>query len=120
MKTLLFIGFGGAAGAILRALVSTWLNPKSGFPFGTLSVNIIGAFLLGFLTAYTTTRIDPAWRPIIGTGFLGGLTTFSTFSIETVQLLQGDQWKTGIIYLLTQMILGLSMGALGLYLGRSL
>ena len=120
MKSLLLIGCGGAIGAMLRSVISNTFNPKTGFPFGTLSVNLIGAFLLGLLTAYTASRIDPVWRPILGTGFLGGLTTFSTFSIETVQLLQGEQWKTGILYLSSQIVFGLTMGLLGLYLGRSL
>ena len=120
MKLLLFIGLGGAMGAITRALLSNWLNPKNGFAYGTLCVNALGSLLLGILTGYFMQRTDPFWKPVLGTGFLGGLTTFSTFSIETLQLLIGEQWTIGLFYLLIQITLGLGMGLLGLKLGQVL
>ena len=120
MKLLLLIGLGGCLGAICRALLSTWLNPKNGFAYGTLCVNAAGTLLLGILTGYFMQRADSVWKPILGTGFLGGLTTFSTFSIETLQLLMSELWTIGILYFLSQILLGLGMGLIGLKIGQLL
>jgi CrcB protein len=88
------VGAGAACGAWLRWGLSAWLNarlPK--FPLGTLASNLIGGYLVGFAVAYFLVRHDlsPEWRLFVVTGFLGGLTTFSTFSAEvTEHLMRGD------------------------------
>ncbi len=86
----LFIGAGGFVGAILRFLISGWVQRVSGslFPYGTLSVNVIGSFAIGFLAMLFEDVIAPEWKAFAVTGFLGALTTFSTFSYETVIMLQ--------------------------------
>ncbi len=86
----LFIGAGGFVGAILRFLISGWVQRVSGslFPYGTLSVNVIGSFAIGFLAMLFEDVIAPEWKALAVTGFLGALTTFSTFSYETVAMLQ--------------------------------
>jgi CrcB protein len=92
----LFIAIGGATGACLRYFLSQlmlqWFG--KGFPFGTLLVNIVGSFLLGFLYSLLEHgQLEAAlWRTTIGIGFLGALTTFSTFSVDTLMLFQQGLW----------------------------
>ena len=100
-----FIAIGGAAGACLRFFLSQimlqWFG--KGFPFGTLLVNVIGSFCLGFVYALIEQgQIEILlWRTTIGIGFLGALTTFSTFSVDTLLLLQQGFWfKAGLNILL--------------------
>lgn len=96
-----YVALGGAIGACLRFFLyehSIKLLGK-GFPFGTLAVNVIGSFVLGYLYAWMQTQQDVSanLRLFIGVGLLGALTTFSTFSYETVMLLQeGDFVKAGL------------------------
>ena len=85
------VGAGAALGALLRWQLSAWLNPlHDGVPPGTLAANLIGGYLVGVAMAWFAQHPDlsPAWRLFAITGFLGGLTTFSTFSAEVVALLQ--------------------------------
>lgn len=100
----LAVGIGAAAGAWLRWGLGLWLNavwPE--LPLGTLSANLIGGFLVGFSVAFFMQHpgLAPEWRLFIITGFLGALTTFSTFSIETVTLLMRGQylWSLSMIML---------------------
>lgn len=95
IKTLLFIAAGGAFGAISRygASLGVYALFGRGFPYGTLFVNVAGSFLMGVLSIMLLERLNlgPEWRAAILVGFLGSFTTFSTFSIETLNLLeQGD------------------------------
>ncbi|MBR9876402.1 MAG: fluoride efflux transporter CrcB [Vibrionaceae bacterium] len=100
-----FIAVGGAFGACSRYLISELciLLLGRGFPYGTLTVNVIGSFLMGLLIAAFENEMlatDP-WRQIIGLGFLGALTTFSTFSMDNVLLMQqGAFFKVGLNILL--------------------
>jgi CrcB protein len=93
------VGTGAALGAWLRWGLSAWLNPRvPHFPFGTLAANLIGGYLVGFSIAYFAAReeLPPEVRLFAITGFLGGLTTFSTFSSEVTQLLlRGEYWSGG-------------------------
>ena len=98
----LAIGIGSAFGAWLRWGLGLWLNPAlPELPLGTLSANLVGGYLIGLAVAFFTQYpgVSPEWRLLIITGFLGGLTTFSTFSAETVTLLLRGQyaWGVGII-----------------------
>lgn len=88
------VGFGAALGAWLRWGLSAWLNPRvPSFPLGTLAANLAGGYLVGFCVAFFVARVDlaPEWRLFAVTGLLGGLTTFSTFSAEVVELLMRGQ-----------------------------
>lgn len=90
------VGTGAALGALLRWQLSVWLNPLSGsVPAGTLAANLIGGYLVGVAMAWFAQHpeISPAWRLFAITGFLGGLTTFSTFSAEVVGLLQQGRMR---------------------------
>lgn len=92
----IFIALGGASGACLRYFLSQlmlqWFG--KGFPFGTLLVNLVGSFFLGFLYSLLEHgQLEAAlWRTTIGIGFLGALTTFSTFSVDTLMLFQQGLW----------------------------
>ena len=90
MKILLAVAFGGAAGATGRFLLSTWVQRMAGetFPYGTLSVNVLGSFLRSLLFLFFEQAIAPAQKAFLVTGMLGALTTFSTFSLESVLMIQ--------------------------------
>jgi CrcB protein len=95
---LVAVGAGAALGAWMRWGLSAWLNPRlPHFPLGTLAANLLGGYLVGFAVAYFAARHDlpPEMRLFAITGFLGGLTTFSTFSAEVVQLLTQGEYATG-------------------------
>jgi len=94
------VGIGAALGAWARWGLSTWLNPRiAHFPLGTLAANLVGGYLVGIAVAYFVLRHDlpPEWRLFAVTGFLGGLTTFSTFSAEVTELLAQGDYATGIL-----------------------
>ena len=100
--SFLAIGIGAALGAWARWGLGLWLNPSlPGLPLGTLSANLVGGYLIGLAIAFFLQHpgITPEWRLFVITGFLGGLTTFSTFSAETVTLLLRGQylWGAGIV-----------------------
>ncbi|MEM1177943.1 MAG: fluoride efflux transporter CrcB [Acidobacteriota bacterium] len=93
MNQLLWIGLGGFFGAIARYSLSAWVQrwAPQAFPLGTLVVNGLGCLVIGALMAWLERGASPVLRPLIGVGFLGALTTFSTFGYETLVLLrQGD------------------------------
>jgi len=97
VREFLFIGAGAVLGANLRYWVTNYFAARLGltFPYGTLFINISGSFLLGFVLTLLANRLvaDPAYRLLIGTGFMGAYTTFSTFSFDTITLLErGDFW----------------------------
>jgi len=89
LSSLLAVFIGGGVGSVLRWAVSMKMNPLNAhIPLGTLMVNLIGGFIIGLAMAIFTrmTHLDPTWKLLITTGFCGGLTTFSTFSLEVVYL----------------------------------
>lgn len=95
MPAVIAICFGASLGALARWRLSLWLNQGHALlPWGTLIANWIGAYIIGMAVVFfqNQTQIDPAWRLAIVTGFLGALTTFSTFSVEVVSMLQHGRW----------------------------
>lgn len=99
---LLAIAVGAVLGAWLRWGLSTWLNARlTHLPLGTLAANLIGGYLVGIAVAVFAAHpaIPPAWRLLIVTGFLGGLTTFSTFSAESVALLGGGAYGAALLHI---------------------
>ncbi|EGR2232358.1 fluoride efflux transporter CrcB [Vibrio parahaemolyticus] len=115
-----FIALGGAIGACSRYLVSEFcvLLFGRGFPYGTLTVNVVGSFFMGLLIAAFESEIlaTEPWRQVIGLGFLGALTTFSTFSMDNVLLMQqGAFFKMGLNILLN-VVLSISAAWIGFQL----
>ncbi|MBS4171843.1 fluoride efflux transporter CrcB [Bacillus sp. FJAT-49736] len=118
----LFVGIAGIIGALLRyyfgVAVHSWWH--SAFPLSTLLPNIIGCFVLGWITTYLS-KIDKIPSNLItafGTGLIGSFTTFSTFSVEAVQLLEDSRWYLAITYILISIWGGLLMAWGGFRFGR--
>ncbi|MDT8437209.1 MAG: fluoride efflux transporter CrcB [Gemmatimonadota bacterium] len=123
MSLLAWIALAGAAGAVARYGLSGWvqsLSPGS-FPWGTLAVNVLGCFLLGFaLRVLQLSALSPAVRGAVTVGFLGAFTTFSTFSFEAVGLLQEGRWTRAAAYVGGSVALGLAAVLAGLWLAAAL
>ena len=104
MTTAMFIAGFGAIGGLTRYYLSAWVYEHMGrsFPYGTFAVNIIGAFFIGLLMEFSlrSTMVSPNLRIGLAIGFLGGLTTFSTFSYETFKMLEDGQFIPAFINIL--------------------
>lgn len=104
MNHILIVGFGGGLGAIMRYLM-TFLPIKYDFPFITLLTNILGAIVIGFVVGmFESQKISSSLQLFWKTGFCGGFTTFSTFSLETVQFLENGKILIAIIYMILSFI----------------
>jgi CrcB protein len=118
MIKLLLIGTGGFVGSILRYVISGAVQTASqsiAFPYGTLAVNVIGCFLIGFFSELAESRglFSPDTRAFLIIGILGGFTTFSTFGNETMNLLHDGEWTLALLNVGAQVLLGLG----GVWLG---
>ncbi len=125
MNSIIAIALGGAAGAVLRFLISTgvyqWLGRS--FPYGTLTVNILGSFLIGLLTEALVLQrmaLTNEYRSAILVGLFGSLTTFSTFSLETIYLIEQGHFAKTLLNILLNVCVCLLVVWLGLLLGRAL
>jgi crcB protein len=110
MKLILAIGIGSFIGGVLRYLLSQFIQSKflSTFPFGTLGINIIGCFFIGLVFGLSDRgNFTMEWRLFLATGILGGFTTFSAFSNETVGMLRDGQYWYASIYVAASVIIGL-------------
>ncbi|MGI5501938.1 fluoride efflux transporter CrcB [Lentzea sp. CA-135723] len=110
---VLAVFLGAALGAPCRYLLDGLAQSRHSrdFPFGTLTVNVVGCLLIGFV-------IGTSWMPLLGIGFCGGLTTYSTFSYETVKLLEAEKYRSAFLNALVSVVLGVAAAALGLVLAR--
>lgn len=118
-RLILLVAMGGAVGSVARFLLGTWVQQWSGrsdFPVGTLGVNVLGCFLIGIMAELADARnlITPETKALVVVGFLGGLTTFSSFSNETLNLARDGEHGLTALNLMLQ--LGLGLGAV--WLGR--
>jgi fluoride exporter len=115
------VGLGAALGAWLRWGLSLWLNQRHmHFPWGTFAANAAGGLLVGLAVAYFAKHPDlsPAWRLLIITGFLGGLTTFSTYSAEVIALVARGHIAWALAVGAAHLAVSLVLTAVGLWLGR--
>lgn len=119
---LLSVALGGGLGAVLRYLAVQIIETPSGFPLATLVVNVLGSFLIGvcFVLILEKGLISELWRPALMAGFLGGLTTFSAFSLEAVYLLEDGRWQMALGYVVMSLILCILAAFGGMQLVRSL
>lgn len=119
----LWVGLGGFVGANARFYLSREIGDRLGshFPYGTLLVNVSGSLLIGAVFTLLTDRfeIDPLWRQLLVVGFLGGYTTFSSYTLEAIDLMQTGRFGYAVLYLLGNNILGLIACFLGISLARS-
>jgi CrcB protein len=124
VRDLFAIAAGAAAGALARYGISTWAAARygTGFPVGTMLINVLGSLLIGVVIALFSTRLSVTWpwRPLLVTGLLGGFTTFSSYSYESLQLLLRGEWLLAAFYALGSVALGLAAVALGVGLVRLL
>lgn len=125
MALYIWVALGGMLGAISRFGVSRLLpfaDPARHFPWATLGVNLLGCLVLGIVAAFWKGRDAGAvdWKLLLGTGFCGAFTTFSTFSLETIQLLELGRWGAVSAYWAATLILGLGFTYAGLIIGKNL
>jgi len=120
MLNLLLVGLGGALGSMARYLVSTWVQAATksiNFPFGTLTVNLLGCLVIGFLAQLAESRgvFSSESRALVFIGILGGFTTFSSFGNETLNLARGGEFWNALANLGLNVVLGL----FAVWLGRT-
>lgn len=123
MNSLLAVALGGALGSMLRFGVTLGMQGFGrAFPYATFLINITGSFLMGFLFILTLERlqVSPVLRAGLLTGVLGGYTTFSTFSMESLLLMEEGAWARAVFYLLGSAVLGLAAAWLGASVARQL
>ena len=110
-------GVGAVARLVFDGLLRSWL--RVGFPIGTTIINVTGSFLLGLVTGLALAHgLAPEWRAVLGTGFLGGYTTFSTASYETVRLAQQRRYRAALVNGVGMLVLALAAAGLGLWSGQ--
>ena len=123
MLQLLVIGCGGAVGALMRYGLALRITSLAGsaFPWGILFVNIVGCFLAGLLFTWAVPRIplSDLLRNGLQLGLLGGFTTFSAFSIDTIALFDQGLWLRGLLYIVTSVIVSILGAYLGMSVGRN-
>jgi len=115
-------------GAILGANLRYWMSRGAArvwgptFPFGTLAINVVGSFIVGFFVVWTTERVlvDPRWRLLVVVGFCGGYTTFSSYAYETMAFLERGQWTLMTVNFLSNNLLACIAALGGMALARVL
>lgn len=123
MRLIVMIAIAGAVGALSRYGISTAMSKafaSNDFPFGTLTVNVIGCFIIGLVMhiGLNSDIISDNWRIIITAGFLGALTTFSSFSYETVTLFEKAQYLLAVSNIAVNMVLGLLATIAGIAIAK--
>jgi CrcB protein len=124
VKDFLAISVAAIVGANLRYLISRLAARELGpvFPYGTLSINIVGSFIVGFFVIWTTERVlvDPRWRLLVVVGFCGSFTTFSSYAFETMAYFEQGQWGLMLTNVFSNNLLCLGGALAGMALARAL
>jgi CrcB protein len=120
MQKFIIVAIGGGIGAVLRFVLSGVINQAANFhafPFGTVLVNLIGSFAIGFLAGmFESLVVAQEWRLFLFTGILGGFTTFSSFGLETISLFRQSQNGLAFANVMVSNLLGIAMVAAGFFL----
>lgn len=117
IRNLLLVALGGAVGSVGRYLVSKWL--EGGFPWGTLTVNIVGCLLIGFLTGlFAKGTLSPEMKLLLVTGFCGGFTTFSTFANESFSMMKVGDALLAALYIGASVAIGILAVYVGLQIAK--
>ena len=119
--TVLLVMAGAAVGAPLRFLTDRWVQGRhdSVFPWGTFAVNVVGSLVMGVVSGAVGAGAPVAWRNGLGTGFCGALTTYSTFSYETLRLAEEDARLLAVVNVVGSVVAGVAAAFLGVALGRA-
>lgn len=124
MKNFLVISVAAIVGANLRYLLSRLAAREFGpvFPYGTLGINIVGSFIVGFFVIWTSERvlIDPRWRLLVVVGFCGSFTTFSSYAFESIAFFEQGQWGLMLANILGNNLLCVGAALAGIALARAL
>ena len=124
MKDFLAISIAAIVGANLRYLLSRLAARELGsiFPYGTLGINIVGSFIVGFFVIWTTERVllDPRWRLLVVVGFCGSFTTFSSYAYESMAFFEQGQWGLMVTNIFSNNLLCLGGALAGMALARAL
>ncbi len=124
MKDFLAISLAAIVGANLRYAMGRLSARELGtvFPYGTLAINILGSFIVGFFIIWTTERVlvDPRWRLLVAVGFCGSFTTFSTYAFETMSYFERGQWTLMLANILGNNLLCLGGALAGMAVARAL
>lgn len=122
MNTYIAIAFGGAFGAMSRFWLHGFVQRfvVGNFPLGTFAVNVLGSFLIGvfFVVLAEKAQLNEVWRPIVVVGFLGAMTTFSTFSLDALLLFEQGNYNTALFYIVSSVALCLLAAFAGMQLTR--
>lgn len=124
MKYLLFVALGGASGALSRHWLANWVHGlwEGRLPLGTLLVNGVGSFAIGIVYVLLMEKalLQPDWRGVLMVGFLGAFTTFSTYSLETIRLLEAGHTLTAIGYMFGSAVICVAAAGTAMVLTRAL
>jgi CrcB protein len=118
LNDVFWVGAGGAVGSALRYVVWRAVGTSGGFPWATIFVNVTGSLVLGFLAGFYAGRVGPTMRLALFFGFLGGYTTFSTFTSETVVLARTGSAGSAFLNVAVSLMVGLTAAFAGVLLGE--
>ncbi len=123
MYKILLVGLGGSLGSMLRYVSAKTIDARfnSVFPYGTLTVNLVGSFVIGIVYAFAMRKTgSDNWSVFLGAGFCGGFTTFSAFAVENLNLINQRLFSTSFLYIAVSILLGLLAVAGGTMIGNKL
>jgi CrcB protein len=120
---ILLVGLGGSLGSMLRYIsvktIDTRINGS--FPYGTLTVNLAGSFIIGIVYAIAIRKTGPDnWSVFLGAGFCGGFTTFSAFAVENLNMINQRMFSSSLVYISSSILLGILAVAIGTWIGNKL